>query len=123
MKHSFARGGIVALVLVATVGLAGVGARFGGSAVTSGGLASAQSESKSRNIYAATIGPEMSPAVAGMPMLVYVPNSKSDTIDVIDPTTYQIIDHFAVGRRSSVIVYCNQNKTEGQRTSSVNVHC
>ena len=29
--------------------------------------------------------------------LVYVPNSKSDTVDVIDPSTYRIVDHFAVG--------------------------
>ena len=29
--------------------------------------------------------------------LVYVPNSQSDTVDVIDPTTYKVIDHFAVG--------------------------
>jgi YVTN family beta-propeller protein len=29
--------------------------------------------------------------------LVYVPNSESDTVDVIDPRTYRIVDHFAVG--------------------------
>jgi YVTN family beta-propeller protein len=29
--------------------------------------------------------------------LVYVPNSLSDTVDVIDPATYKVIDHFAVG--------------------------
>ena len=29
--------------------------------------------------------------------LIYVPNSKSDTVDVIDPRTYRIVDHFAVG--------------------------
>jgi YVTN family beta-propeller protein len=29
---------------------------------------------------------------------VYVPNSESDTVDVIDPTSFQIVDHFAVGR-------------------------
>jgi YVTN family beta-propeller protein len=26
-----------------------------------------------------------------------VPNSQSDTVDVIDPTTFKIVDHFAVG--------------------------
>jgi YVTN family beta-propeller protein len=29
--------------------------------------------------------------------LVYVPNSESNTVDVIDPQTYQIVDHFGVG--------------------------
>jgi YVTN family beta-propeller protein len=29
--------------------------------------------------------------------LVYVPNSQSATVDVIDPQTYAVVDHFAVG--------------------------
>ncbi len=29
--------------------------------------------------------------------LVYVPNSQSDTVDVIDPATMKVVDHFAVG--------------------------
>jgi YVTN family beta-propeller protein len=29
--------------------------------------------------------------------LVYVPNSESDTVDVIDPKTYRVVTHFAVG--------------------------
>ena len=29
--------------------------------------------------------------------LVYVPNSESDTVDVIDPRTYRVVEHFAVG--------------------------
>jgi YVTN family beta-propeller protein len=29
---------------------------------------------------------------------VYVPNSQSDSVDVIDPATFQLVDHFAVGR-------------------------
>jgi YVTN family beta-propeller protein len=29
--------------------------------------------------------------------LVYVPNSQSNTVDVIDPRLYRVIDHFAVG--------------------------
>ena len=28
---------------------------------------------------------------------IYVPNSRSDTVDVIDPRTFKIVDHFAVG--------------------------
>ena len=29
--------------------------------------------------------------------LIYVPNSQSNTVDVIDPHTYKIVEHFAVG--------------------------
>jgi YVTN family beta-propeller protein len=29
--------------------------------------------------------------------LVYVPNSGSDSVDVIDPRTFRVVDHFAVG--------------------------
>ena len=28
---------------------------------------------------------------------IYVPNSQSNTVDVIDPHTYKIVEHFAVG--------------------------
>jgi YVTN family beta-propeller protein len=36
--------------------------------------------------------------VRGFPERVYVPNSGSNSVDVIDPKTYKVIDHFAVGR-------------------------
>ncbi|HEY7306651.1 MAG TPA: YncE family protein [Bryobacteraceae bacterium] len=52
------------------------------------------------NVYSAA-GPGMlSPAVKNFPYRVYVPNSKSDTVDVIDPATYKIIDHFVLPKRS-----------------------
>ncbi len=48
------------------------------------------------NIYSAA-GPGMlSPAVKSFPYRVYVPNSKSDTVDIIDPETYKIVGHFAL---------------------------
>ncbi len=50
------------------------------------------------DIYAADRPGELSAAVRGFPERVYVPNSKSDTIDVIDPKTFKVIDHFAVGK-------------------------
>ena len=49
------------------------------------------------NIYAADKPGALSPVVAHDPPRVYVPNSLSDTVDVIDPATAQVIDHFAVG--------------------------
>jgi YVTN family beta-propeller protein len=47
-------------------------------------------------IYAHTGPADLSPAVAGVPTRVYVPNSESNSVDVIDPLTFKIIDHFAV---------------------------
>ncbi len=50
----------------------------------------------SSNVYSAA-GPGMlSVTVKAFPYRVYVPNSKSDTVDIIDPETYKIIGHFAL---------------------------
>jgi YVTN family beta-propeller protein len=48
-------------------------------------------------IYAHTGPADLSPAVAGVPSRVYVPNTESDTVDVIDPATFKVVDHFSVG--------------------------
>jgi YVTN family beta-propeller protein len=49
------------------------------------------------NVYAAD-GPGMlAPQVRGDPALVYVPNSDSNTVDVISQATGKIVEHFAVG--------------------------
>src|SRR5205807_9127707 len=50
------------------------------------------------NVYAGTMTTTLGPAVAGMRERVYVPNSAGNTLDVIDPTTYRVIDHIAVGK-------------------------
>jgi YVTN family beta-propeller protein len=49
------------------------------------------------NVYTATMAGALSPAVAGFPERVYVPNSSSGTVDVIDPTTFKVVDHYGVG--------------------------
>jgi YVTN family beta-propeller protein len=49
------------------------------------------------DIYAADRPGLLSPVVKGFPNLVYVPNSESDTVDVIDPVTYKVVGHFPVG--------------------------
>ncbi|HEV2982558.1 MAG TPA: YncE family protein [Solirubrobacteraceae bacterium] len=49
------------------------------------------------NVYAAA-GPGMlAPAVRADPALVYVPNSQSNTVDVISQRTFRVVAHFAVG--------------------------
>lgn len=52
-----------------------------------------------RDIYAATRTHMLSPVVQNFPTRVYVPNSDSHTVDVIDPTTFKVIDSFPVGKR------------------------
>ncbi len=49
------------------------------------------------NVYAADGKGDESPVVRGFRSLVYVPNSVSNTVDEIDPTTYRIVRRFAVG--------------------------
>ena len=49
------------------------------------------------DIYAADRPNQLSPVVRGFRPLVYVPNSLSNTVDVIDPSTYSIVGHFDVG--------------------------
>jgi DNA-binding beta-propeller fold protein YncE len=50
-----------------------------------------------RNIYAAAGAGDLSPIVRHDPALVYVPNSKSNTVDVISQRTFKVVRHFATG--------------------------
>jgi YVTN family beta-propeller protein len=56
------------------------------------------------DIYAADHAGNLSPAVRDYPSRVYVPNSISNTVDVIDPATYKIIGHFPVGKQPQHVV-------------------
>jgi YVTN family beta-propeller protein len=49
------------------------------------------------NIYAAGRPGLLSPVVRHDPALVYVPNSKSNTVDVISQKTFKVVEHFPVG--------------------------
>jgi DNA-binding beta-propeller fold protein YncE len=49
------------------------------------------------NIYAAASAGNLSPVVRGDPALVYVPNSESNTVDVISQRTFKVIRQFATG--------------------------
>lgn len=50
-----------------------------------------------RNVYAFDGRDMLTGAARRARPLVYVPNSRSDTVDVIDPRTFRIVRHFAVG--------------------------
>jgi YVTN family beta-propeller protein len=52
-----------------------------------------------QDVYSETRPGNLSPAVQGFPARIYVPNSASNTVDVIDPQTYRVIDRFRVGRQ------------------------
>ena len=49
------------------------------------------------NIYAATGSGALAPAARRARPLVYVPNSRSATVTIIDPLTYQVLRTFATG--------------------------
>jgi DNA-binding beta-propeller fold protein YncE len=98
-----ARTSVVMSVLAAVLaaGCGGTRPQPGGGGVTSSPLPSAapgESAGGGRvNVYAAD-GPNMlSPVVRRDLALVYVPNSVSNTVDVISQKTFKIVEHFATG--------------------------
>jgi YVTN family beta-propeller protein len=56
------------------------------------------------DVYAADRPGEMSPLVQGFPARIYVPNSVSNTVTVIDPATYRVIGTYPVGREPQHVV-------------------
>jgi YVTN family beta-propeller protein len=52
---------------------------------------------KSTNVYAADAAGLLSAAVRHDPPRVFVPNSESNTVDVVDQRTFRVVRHFAVG--------------------------
>ncbi|MEV4752069.1 YncE family protein [Streptosporangium amethystogenes subsp. fukuiense] len=83
------------------------GAAGGTPAATSPGSAASASATRSAtpvDVYAHDRPGMLSPVVARFPERVYVPNSESDTVSVIDPRTYRVLRTFAVGRRPQHVV-------------------
>src|SRR3954451_23378575 len=64
-----------------------------------------------RDVYAADRPGLLSPVVRRFRRLIYVPNSKSNTVDEIDPRTYKIVRHFAVGALPQHVVPSYDLKT------------
>src|ERR1700690_1682866 len=56
------------------------------------------------DLYAADHAGNLSPVVRDFPARIYVPNSGSNTVDIIDPATYKIIGHFPVGKQPQHVV-------------------
>ncbi|MDI2130979.1 YncE family protein [Yinghuangia seranimata] len=56
------------------------------------------------DLYAADRPNALSDTVKNFPSRVYVPNTESDTVSVIDPATFQVIDTIKVGRQPQHVV-------------------
>jgi YVTN family beta-propeller protein len=57
-----------------------------------------------KDVYAADRPNQLSPMVRNDPPRVYVPNTLSDTVTVIDPATYNVIDTIPVGHEPQHVV-------------------
>ncbi|MFN8146103.1 MAG: YncE family protein [Candidatus Nanopelagicales bacterium] len=64
-----------------------------------------------RDVYAADRPGDLSATVAHDPARVYVPNSGSDTVTVIDPRTYRVLGTFRVGRQPQHVVPSHDLRT------------
>ncbi len=58
----------------------------------------------SRDVYAADRPNQFSPVVKGMPYRIYVPNTSSNTVTVIDPVTYRVLTNYQVGNEPQHVV-------------------
>ncbi|MEU9125632.1 hypothetical protein AB0C96_38370 [Streptomyces sp. NPDC048506] len=56
------------------------------------------------DLYAADRPGKLSPQVKGYPSRIYVPNTNSDTVSVIDPKTYKVIETIPVGIQPQHVV-------------------
>jgi len=63
------------------------------------------------DIYAADRPGQLSAEVKDFRNLVYVPNTESNSVDVIDPTTFKVVERFPVGRQPQHIVPSYDLKT------------
>ena len=63
------------------------------------------------DVYAGARPGRFSPDVRGFPDRIYVPNAVRNTVQVIDPHTFKVIDQFAVGRQPQHVVPSYDLKT------------
>ncbi|HSX21726.1 MAG TPA: hypothetical protein VLE97_03015 [Gaiellaceae bacterium] len=63
------------------------------------------------NVYEAADANDLSPVVRHAKQYVYVPNSRSGTVDVIDQHTFKVVEHFQVGSLPQHVVPAYDLKT------------
>ena len=96
-----------ALLVLVTIAAAGCGSGGHRHPATSGGTTTVEHPPQpapgsdehrgALNVYAADSPGDLSPRLRGDPALVYVPNSVSDTVDVISQRTMKVIEQFPTG--------------------------
>jgi YVTN family beta-propeller protein len=98
-----ARSDLAAVGLPGKILLAG-GRETGGTTSTVSELLPARRQTSgvpklanAKNVYAADAPANITGAAREALPRIYVPNSNSDTVDVIDPARYKVVGHFAVG--------------------------
>jgi len=77
------------------------GAAFAGGVQTVAGMPPVTNPA---NLYGDAGVNMLSPAVAGALARIYVPNLRSDSVSVIDPVTFKVVDTFKVGRSPQHVV-------------------
>ncbi|WP_372463361.1 YVTN family beta-propeller repeat protein [Actinospica acidithermotolerans] len=82
---------------------AGADAGAGGVRMRVGAL-SGMPEYDPKDLYAADRPNELSPVVKNDPSFVYVPNTESNTVSVIDPATYKVVRTVEVGEQPQHVV-------------------
>ncbi len=97
-------GGRTSLPSVPSAGTGTTSTTSHGPSTTIAGLPGMPPVLNPNDIYAADRPGLLSPVVRGFPNLVYVPNSDSNTLDVIDPNTDKVVDHFPVGAQPQHVV-------------------
>ncbi len=99
------------ILLAGGRGAAGTEAIIGELARSSAATPLPAASSAAANVYARDGADMLTGAARHARSLVYVPNSQSATVDVIDPHTYKVIAHFAVGQLPQHVVPSYDLKT------------
>src|SRR6476661_3394149 len=73
-------------------------------ASTRAGTPSAATSPPVRNVYAANAAGSLTGAARTARPMVYVPNTLSDSVQLIDPATYKVVDRFSTGREPQHVV-------------------
>lgn len=94
----------------ASSGAAASGTSSGASGPSAGATASA-SPTGGAGVYAATGVGRLSAEARRARELVYVPDSMSDRVEVIDPRTYRVVDEFPTGREPQHVVPSHDLRT------------
>lgn len=108
----------VAVLAVASLGLAGCGGVANPDAAAAPAKPAADSPSTAAappaaapNLYSEQTAGKLQPFLKDLPPRVYVPNSNTNTVTVIDPATFKVVDTFSTGKAPQHVVPSYDLKT------------